>query len=71
MKVSELIAVLQRRLEKHGDLEVLTTWEGTVQEIEPNSVYKERDALVLFIDADGNSSVNPWAEDSTEGEDGL
>ena len=51
MKTSELIAVLQRRLAEHGDLDVMTTWEGTTHDIYKDEIYVEDD--VLYIDAGG------------------
>jgi hypothetical protein len=49
VKTSELIAILQGYLDKHGDLEVEATWEGVFR---PIAVYRGRDNELL-IDADG------------------
>lgn len=54
MKISELIAELQDKLDRHGDLEVLCTWEDTIFG-EP-VIYRGRRGAshpwVLLIDAD-------------------
>lgn len=34
MKISELVAILQRHMATHGDVQVLATWEGVFHEIE-------------------------------------
>jgi hypothetical protein len=49
MKASELIAILQGYLDKHGDMEVEATWEGVFR---PIAVYRGHDNELL-IDADG------------------
>lgn len=33
MKISELITVLQQKLQEHGDLKVFATWEGVLAPI--------------------------------------
>ena len=65
MIISELIATLQVRLEKHGDVTVVTTWEGITVKIDPSSIYLSKDGS-LFIDADGNSYKNEFAVDPSE-----
>lgn len=67
MKISELIEVLQARLQKHGDVEVVTTWESIQVDIAPQNVYLSTDGR-LYIDADGNSYKADFAVDPTEGE---
>lgn len=52
MKASELIAELTRRMDIAGDVEVMTTWEGTWHDIELGSVYLTKDGNSIFIDAD-------------------
>lgn len=54
MLVSELIAVLQDRLTKHGDREVMATWEGITEVILPESIYLSK-AGELHIDAEGHA----------------
>ena len=76
LRISELIAVLQERLSRHGDLPVLATWEGIVRELSPAHVYAGKDggapptADVLYIDADDNDGKDHFALDPTEGESG-
>ena len=65
MIISELIATLQVRLEKHGDVKVMTTWEGIMVGIEPRNIYLSKDGS-LFIDADRNSYKNEFAVDPSE-----
>lgn len=67
MKTSELITVLQARLRKHGDVEVVTTWESIQVSIAPPNVYLSTDGR-LYIDADENSYKRDFAADPTEGE---
>lgn len=68
MKVSELIEQLQTRLERHGDIEVEITWEGITRKIFPETIYYvplnpwDKYRPVLFIDADGNSHKDGWAD---------
>lgn len=72
MKISELIAVLQRRLKKHGDLEVRYTWEGITVDLEATSVYASKEEPVLFLDAEhDNHYKTVLAKDIEEGEDGT
>lgn len=66
MKTSELIAVLGERLDRHGDREVVTTWEGITRPIEPRNVYLSK-LDQLHIDADRNSYKPEFAVDPAEG----
>lgn len=68
MKISQLIEVLKRRLEKHGDRDVEVTWESTTRSIDPDNIYLSSDGL-LYIDADGNFYKGRFAVDPTEGDD--
>lgn len=52
MKITELIATLQRRLATHGDLEVRVTYENVSRHIEHRHIYRDSDGL--WIDADWN-----------------
>src|SRR2546423_718264 len=78
VRISELIACLERRLKTHGDREVLVTWESITREIEPTNVYLSKcdqllsflDTPVLLIDADGNYYKKDFAVDPREGADG-
>ena len=80
MTISGLIALLEARRAMHGDLEVFTTWEGTVNDIYPWYVYKSKDEIqkniahdrekpFLAIDADSNSYKDDIAADINEGEE--
>lgn len=69
MKISGLIAVLQNRMEKYGDIEVEVTWESTTCQISTDSIYKSKEGS-LYIDADGNNYKYAFAVDPTEGENG-
>jgi hypothetical protein len=61
MTITELISVLARQKAKHGDLEVIVTWETTTHDIGPENIYlshcyrDEIEERVLIIDADENS----------------
>lgn len=61
MKASELIKELQALIGEYGDLEVLTTWEGTFNRIDSDdisaSIYDAR--AVILINAD-NQIIN-WS----------
>jgi len=70
MKISKLIATLQNRMRKHGDIEVEVTWEGITRAISTDAVYKSKDGP-LYIDADGNCCKRSFAVDPTEGDDGT
>ena len=65
MTISELMAALERRLQKHGDIKVKITWEGITQNIEQDNIYLSKDGS-LFIDADHNSYKNDFAVDPSE-----
>ena len=66
MKISELITTLQKRLKKHGDIEVEVTWESITTSITTDAVYKSKDGP-LYIDADDNFYKDKFAVDPTEG----
>jgi hypothetical protein len=65
MRISELIAELERRKAKHGDIHVFVTWEGTVHSFNLREIYASIEMNDdgegpdlepdLLIDADGNS----------------
>jgi hypothetical protein len=62
MTIDEMIAEFQRRREMHGGaMEVKTTWEGVVRDIDLDNIYCAADGydedktLTLWIDADYNS----------------
>lgn len=60
MKISEVIALLKRRMEKHGDLEVAITWEGTTHSFRPIDVQLAQDgSLVIDADCDGIIKSGP------------
>lgn len=67
MKISELIKVLENKIQKHGDRDVEVTWESTTQSIDLNSIYLSK-AGPLYIDADANFYKKDFAVDSKEGE---
>lgn len=67
MKISELILILQDHLQKHGDLEVKTTWESTVNYLDPDNIYRSKRGE-LYLDADCNSYKREFAVDVHEGE---
>lgn len=64
MKLKDLIDRLTLEFAKHGNLEVRTTWEGIIQNIEDKCIYvgldypdaydsdPESEDLILYIDAD-------------------
>ncbi len=72
MKTSELIAVLQERISRHGDLDVETTWEGTTHDITTSNVYAARQrrdgSTSLKINADDNTGKADNAINENEGE---
>lgn len=68
MKISELIAALNERMNAHGDVEVEITWESCRRDIDNSSIYLSKDGP-LFIDADGKFYKQSFAVDPTEGED--
>lgn len=74
MKASELIEVLKRRIERHGDLEVIVTWEGQTFEIEHRFVYGSKGTKEsppeIVIHADYGAGKEWDAVDPNEGEDG-
>ena len=70
MKISELITTLQKRLKKHGDIEVEVTWESITTSITTDAIYKSKDGP-LYIDADENYYKGEFAVDPTEGDDGV
>lgn len=51
VKISEMIAVLQSKREKFGDVEVLVTWEGQKIDLVPSSIYASNEGTLL-VDAD-------------------
>ena len=63
MKISELITILQRHLDKDGDMEVETPWEGQ------SELYLQSDAIyvtkcgTLALDAEDGSNRNHMARD--------
>lgn len=65
MKTSEMIAVLQKRLERHGDLPTIVECESRSLTIDyPSNIYATKDGW-LTIDVDGcvwkrESAVDPW-----------
>jgi hypothetical protein len=69
MKISELIALLRRRLDAHGDAQVVITWEGIFRYVEARSIYLDSEGDLL-IDADENYYKPRFAKDPREGEDG-
>ena len=81
MFLSEVIECLQRRLEKHGEREVLLTWEGIYRNIRTKDIYLETSGeIAINCDEDDGlmykrsytgSSSPPRAVDPNEGEDGL
>lgn len=66
MKATELIAILQRAVEEHGDRDVLCTWESITPEIA--SIYIARTGSIwglsgeLLIDCDGGAYQRDFAE---------
>lgn len=68
MKISELVATLNARMAKHGDLEVDVTWESVTRGVWQDNVYLSKKG-VLLIDADENFYKNDFAVDPTEGDD--
>jgi hypothetical protein len=68
MTISELVEFLQRRLAKHGDIEVEITWESITYTIVPSAIYKSKKGPLL-IDADDNFYKHDFALDPTEGEE--
>lgn len=62
MRTSELVKILQNRIKKHGDIEVIGTWEGTDHEIDTDNIYMTKNGN-LAIDVDGNSYKNSCAVD--------
>ena len=60
MTITELITLLQERLERHGDRDVLVTWAGIVMEITPAHIYLTTKGP-LYIDADNNYYKERWA----------
>ena len=73
MKTSQLISVLQEKLETHGDLDIVTIWDGVVEnKVRKSNLFKgvtrhEKES-VLFLDANDNRDKNDKALDYTEGE---
>jgi len=70
MLVSELIAILQERLAKHGDVEVRATWEGITREMLSAGIYLSKRGP-LYIDAEGHEFKmykKGFAVDPEEGE---
>ena len=70
LKISELITTLQKRLKKHGDIEVEVTWESITTSITTDAIYKSKDGP-LYIDADDNFYKDKFAVDLTEGAGGI
>lgn len=68
MKTSELIDLLDRRLEKHGDREVFVTWEGQLISLSPKEVYLTQNGD-LILDANECFYKAAHAMDPTEGDD--
>lgn len=50
MRISELIVALQLALEKHGDLSVVGTYEGQVNEVDPAFMYAHGDKLYVEVE---------------------
>ena len=75
MRITELIAALQNKLDQYGDLEVFITWEGVIKEVNFKNIYKVTDPTPtqpgssLFIDADENHYKHEFAADPNEGEE--
>ena len=65
MKISELIAELERRKAKHGDVEVFITWETTIHTFNLREIYASKclddGAVALLFDADGNEDKDDYA----------
>lgn len=76
MKTSELIALLQQRLETHGDLPVMVLAEGAFVRMQATQVYRSRDGVwcagqpgpVLIVDDCDLTYKDDFAEDPREGE---
>ena len=52
LTISELIAVLQARMDRHGDLPVLYTWEDTHYSVLTETIYAKNGILLLDADYD-------------------
>lgn len=50
LTISELIAVRQARMDEHGDLPVMYTWEDTHYPVSPETMYVLNG--ILYLDAD-------------------
>ena len=66
MRISDLLVALKDRADRHGDVEVITTWEGTDHAIVDSNLYLGKDGK-LRIDADSNSYKHEEAVDPNEG----
>jgi hypothetical protein len=62
MKTSELIAILERMRDKHGDLPVWCTWEGVVRKI--GSIYRTDLNVPEWFDKDGRRVWRPVEVDA-------
>lgn len=60
--MAELVGVL---LTHRQDAKVLTTWENTVHDVYPDSVYVDKNGIVI-IDADGNHYRDVLIRDGAE-----
>jgi hypothetical protein len=67
MKISELIALLEQRQKRYGDIEADFACENEICSISSDSVWLGRDG-VLYIDADDNYYKESMAIDPHEGE---
>jgi hypothetical protein len=61
MKISELVAVLNDRRERHGDVDVIVMWETTTHEITLRCIYLRKDGAAIVIDADDNTYKDKFA----------
>lgn len=76
MKISELIAELERRKAKHGDIKVFITWESTIHSFNLREIYAstspDTDEKALLVDADGNAYKDRYADaDETDRESNV
>ncbi len=77
MRLSELIEVLEGKIERWGDLEVLGAWAGLTSSLEPRHIYRRRDDAsgamrmmpAVLIDLDANRYKRSLAQDPQEGEE--
>lgn len=67
MKLSELLAILQGKLDLYGDLEVRVTSDRIIYSLYDEMIYRAKNGS-LYIDADGAWYKDHFAVDPHEGE---